>query len=100
MQAIIAKYLPPTYYRASKITARCERGRIIVSYDHGLDAGENMRAACDALCARFDAEDLKKYGALSDKGRWSRPKASGQIPSGEYVFCFIPERVLERKGQS
>ncbi len=97
MQAIIAKYIPPTNYKPGRVKATCERGSLTVSWDHELEAGENMRAACDSLCARFDAEDLKKYGALSDKARWSRPKASGQIPSGEYVFCFIPERFFERK---
>ncbi len=96
MQAIITKYLPATNYRGSRIKATCERGTLTMSWQHGLDAGENMRAACDLLCAQFDAEDVAKYGTTSEKAKWSRPKASGQIPSGEYVFCFIPERVYER----
>lgn len=103
MQAIITKYLPVTDRKSSRIKAVCERGSLTVTWDHALDVGENHRAACDALCARFDAEDKKKYGSDPEhKGRWSRPKASGQIPSGEYVFCFIPERVFERstKGNS
>lgn len=102
MQAIITKYLPATNYRGSRIKATCERGSLTVSWDHGLDAGENHRAVCDALCAKFDAEDEKKYRSKLNatgfsKYAWSRPKASGQIPSGEYVFCFIPERFFKRK---
>lgn len=97
MQAIITKYVPPTNHKPGRVKATCERGSLTVSWDHGLEIGDNHRAACDALCAKFDMEDFQKYGArelltLS----WSRPKASGQIPSGEYVFCFIPERVYSR----
>jgi hypothetical protein len=95
MQAIITKYLPITDRKSSRVKATCERGSITLTWDHGLDAPENHRAACDALCERFAAEDKKKYGPES-KSTWSRPKASGQIPSGEHVFCFIPERVYRR----
>jgi len=96
MQAIITKYIPPTNFKPSRINAKCERGSITLSWDSGLDDGENHRAACDALCARFAAEDLKKYGSANDCG-WLRAKASGQIPDGRYVFCFIPRRVENRK---
>ncbi len=98
MQAIITKYLPATNSKPSRIKATCERGSLTLSYDHGLEAGEAHRAVCDALCARFDAEDAKKYGSKPGHWSWSRSKASGQIPSGEYVFCFIPERVSKRQG--
>lgn len=102
MQAIITKYVPPTNTKPGRVKATCERGSLTVSWDHGLEAGENMRAACDQLCAQFDAEDAKKYGGegLRNDWKWSRPKASGQIPSGEYVFCFIPERFFDRKEAS
>lgn len=98
MQAIITKFLCPTNVRGSRYKASCERGSLTVEIDHTLSNEENHRAACDALCARFDAEDAKKYGTpvCRTKWKWSRPKASGQIPSGEYVFCFIPERVYRR----
>lgn len=97
MQAIITKYHGATNYRPSKISAKCERGSIRVSYDHGLNSDENHRAACDKLCAMFDDEDAKKYGA--EKRHWRKPKAGGVIPSGEHVFCFIPERVYRRAGK-
>lgn len=98
MQAIITKYLPATNFRQSKVKATCERGSLTVSWDSALDVGDNHRAACDKLCARFDAEDVRKYGSvLSPHGRWSGSKASGQIPDGRYVFCFIQPRVYARK---
>lgn len=98
MQAIITKYVPPTMTKPGRVKAICERGSLTISWDHGKDAGENHRAVCDALCDRFDAEDREKYKTLShgEKWSWSRPKASGQLPSGEYVFCFIPDRFFER----
>lgn len=94
MQAIITKYIGPGNVRGSRYKATCERGSLTVGADDALSLEENHRAACDALCAKFDAEDAKKYG--SDARKWSRPKASGQLPSREHVFCFIPDRVFER----
>lgn len=95
MQAIITKYIPATNTKPSRIKASCERGSLIQSIDHSLNDGENHRSACDALCAQFDAEDIARGHPKSDL-HWGRPKASGQIPTGEYVFCFIPERVYKR----
>lgn len=95
MQAIITKYIPATNFKPSRIKASCERGSGIFSAQDTNEIGDAHRAACDALCARFDAEDREKYG--SECIIWGRPKASGQIPSGEYVFCFVPERVQKRK---
>lgn len=94
MQAIITKFICPTNTRGSRYKASCERGSLTVDSDHALNADENHRAACDALCAKFDVEDVAKYGSAA--AHWSAPKASGQIPTGEHVFCFIPERVYRR----
>jgi len=95
MQAIITKYIPATNFKPSRIKVSCERGSLVMSYDSGLNDGDAHRAACDALCARFDDEDAKRYG--STERNWSRPKSSGQIPDGRYVFTFIPKRVEARK---
>lgn len=97
MQAIITKYHGATNHRPSKMSARCERGAARFSYDHGLNADENHRAACDKLCAQFDAEDTQRHGV--PQKQWSAPKAGGALPSGEHVFCFIPERVYRRAGK-
>lgn len=104
MQAIITKYLPATNFKPSRIKASCERGSLILSTgsleprtsDERSDLGNLHRAACDALCAQFDAKDSKRNGVTVRQ--WSKPKASGQIPTGEYVFCFIQDRVLGRRG--
>lgn len=100
MQAIITKFIPPTNTRPARYKATCERGSLTLSANYKLDANENHRAVCDALCAQFDAKDFAEYGigASRSKHTWSRPKAGGQIPSGEFVFCFIPDRFFERAG--
>lgn len=93
MQAIITKYIPATNTKPSRIKASCEQMEIAETFHNieGDNDGERHRKVCDMLCARMDARVGTK--------RWSRPKASGQIPSGEYVFCFIPERVYRRAGK-
>lgn len=68
MQAIITKYLGPTNNRGSRIVAKCERGRIIVSWDYKLNVNENHKAARDALLRRFIREDVEKYGPTSKSG--------------------------------
>lgn len=88
MQAIITTYVGPTNWRGSRVKATCERGSITVPWDGNLDTQENHENACRAMCEQFDAEDRKEYG--STLANWSRPKASGWLPSGEWVHCFIP----------
>lgn len=95
MQAIITKYIPATNHKPSRIKASCERGHGYFSAQDHEEWGSAHRAACDALCARFDAEDSAKYG--STQRNWSKPKASGQIPDGRFVFCFIADRVAARR---
>jgi len=98
MQAIIAKYLPATNFRPSRVKASCERGSIIVSYDDGSSNGGigsdyAFKRAVDMLCARFAKEDEQKYGSKpTDRRSWTRPKAHGQILSGEWVFCFVEDK--------
>lgn len=97
MQAIIAKFLPATNFKPSRIKASCDRGSLTISYDcSGLGSDSAFRSAVDQLCARFDAEDEKRRGVKPDLlSSWSRPKVSGQIPSGEWVFCFAPVKTAE-----
>jgi hypothetical protein len=93
MQAIICKYLPATNTRGARIKASCERGSLIRPYDYDVDMGQACANVVEALCAQFDTEDAEKYGSKLGAHSWSRPKASGQLPSGEWVFCFIPASV-------
>jgi hypothetical protein len=86
MQAIITKYLPATNHKPSRIKASCERGSITVGY-HSEMAGESPHiGAAQALVNKFIAEDAKQYGPHVNP--WSKPRAVGQIPSGEFVHVF------------
>lgn len=87
MQAIITTYLPATNFKPSRIKAQCERGSIIVSFDHGFDIAGNHKAAADALVAKFVEEDKARYG--TSKNPWSKKRAMGTLPSGHYAHVFI-----------
>lgn len=54
MQAIETKFISPTNLKGSRISARCESGRVIVDWDHALDAKQNHINAAKHL--------LKKLG--------------------------------------
>jgi len=88
MQAIITKYLCPTNFKGSRITAKCDAMRITLSWDHALNPEENHIAAAAALCWRIDDSNDNKYGP-GCRRTWSLPKACGQIHSGEYVHVFV-----------
>lgn len=86
MQAIITKYLPCTNHRGSRIKASCDRGSITIDWPHE-GPEESHVAAAQALVDKFAAEDAAKYGEHVNP--WSRPRACGSIPSGEYVHVFV-----------
>ena len=86
MQAIVTKYLCPTNAKGSRIQAKCEAMTIRVSYDDGLDLERNHEAVCVELCRLMDARNVAKYG--SKAAMWAKPKATGQLPSGEFVHVF------------
>lgn len=87
MQAIITKFISTTTYKSARIGAKCERGSIILPWDHGKDAEDNHIGAAQALVDKFVAEDAKRYG--TERNPWAKPRAVGQIPSGEYVHVFV-----------
>jgi hypothetical protein len=88
MQAIITKYIAPTNFKGARIRAKCERGAITLSWDHGGGVEFNHVGTAQALVAKFVAEDAVKYGTKNNP--WEKPRACGQIPSGEFVHVFIP----------
>ena len=58
---IRTKYLGPTNYRGSRITAVHKRDsertqRVTIPWDHALDGMENAKAAALALCAKWPYE--------------------------------------------
>ncbi len=74
MQAIKVKYLAPTNNRPSRWKAECAAGSVTVSYDCEGES-QCVERAVKALC--------KKLG-------WNGNLVSGQLPTGEYCFVFLP----------
>lgn len=73
MKAIVTKYRGPTDTRGSRITASDEDGnRVVMPYDHALNAEGNHVAAADKLCAKMG---------------WTGKRACGGI-KGAYVYVF------------
>ena len=95
MQAIITKYLPPSYVKGVRIRATCEAMTIILSWDpgcgpedHGHNPEDNHKAAAAELCLRMDKRCAKLYGS---KPQWNKPKITAELKGGECVHVFIPE---------
>ena len=80
-QAIVTKYHGPTNVRGSRISARADAGRVIVSYDHALDISGNHKAAAQALADKLGWTEAKGYPAL----------AGGALP-GNAGYCFVMPR--------
>lgn len=78
MQAIITKYHGPTNTRGSRITAKCDAGSVTIPYPHELSGEACHRKAAEALRNKLEW-NTEFYGEM----------ASGQLPSGEYVFVFV-----------
>lgn len=76
MQAIETKYHGPTERRGSRISARCEAGRITLERDSALGIEENHRAAAVALLLK-----------LGWHGHWTMGAVPG-LPNGYVVVCY------------
>ena len=70
MQTIETKYHGATNVKGSRVSARCEAGRVILSWDHGLNIEDNHKAAAERL--------IRKLG-------WHGDYAIGATKRG-YVF--------------
>lgn len=88
-QAITTKFLPPTNFKPSRIKARCQRGSIIVPYDHSLNHDSNHIAAARALLDKFANEDCLKYEGTYDEHHWGN-FISGFTHRNEGVHVLIP----------
>lgn len=73
MQAIQTKYIGPTNYRPSRIVAKCDAGKLTVSWDYSLGVDGNHFAACVALM---------------DKLEWNGHVASGTLSDGTFVHVL------------
>jgi len=82
VQAIVTKYLGQTNHKPSRMVAKAEAARIVVPYDHGLNAQGNHAAAAAAYIAHM------MWGTF-DKWR------GGQIPDGSYVWVCDTETLAD-----
>lgn len=53
MQAIRTKYLGPTNFHGARLSAVCYAKRIVIPWDHALNAPENHAAAARDLATRL-----------------------------------------------
>jgi hypothetical protein len=75
-QAIKTKYLPPTDFRGSRISAQSAARTMFFKWDHGLDPDENHHAAAHSLAGVMGW--LNKHDL-----------AGGTLKSGECVFVLV-----------
>lgn len=74
MKAIQVKYLAPTNNRGSRFKVSAEGVKSITrSFNHEWDASKNAEHYAYELCKIND---------------WQGLLVSGQLPNGDYVFCF------------
>lgn len=71
-QAIQTKFIGPGNVRGSRIVAKCDAKRIVVSWDYALNPGDNHRAAAKKLILQ-----------LGWYGHW----VQGSLPDG--TDCFV-----------
>lgn len=74
MQAITTTYHGPTNTRGSRITARCDAGKIAVPYDCSRNIADNHEAAAAAL--------LRKLG-------WEYTYVGGTTHTGQMVWVAV-----------
>lgn len=89
MQAIETKFIGPTNFKGSRVTAKCQRGSTIIDWDHSLSTEGNHEAAAKALIEKFVTEDRLKVGTLSRDNPWSRPRATGVLANGNFVHVYV-----------
>lgn len=88
MQAIQVSYRPATASRGSRLLAKCEAGKVSISYPYGHEGESGARRALSALCAKIDAPTIAKHGPQA--AQWLPVKwAGGQLGDGSFVFCPI-----------
>lgn len=75
-QAIQTKYHGPTNRIGARVSARCDAGRIMVSWDNKLNADGNHRKAAETLAAKLG---------------WTQKLVGGGLPGGGYAFVLLDE---------
>lgn len=75
MQSIITKYHGPTNARGSRVSAKADAGKVILNWDHALNADDNHAAAARALACRLG---------------WTGEYIGGHLPQSNPAYmCFV-----------
>ncbi len=75
MQSIITKYHGPTNVRGSRVSAKADAGRIVLDWDHALNADNNHVRAAQALAVKFG---------------WTGDYVGGHLPQNNSAhMCFV-----------
>jgi hypothetical protein len=77
-QAIVTKFLGPTYTQGGRVKASADAGSITVPWDHALGVEDNHRAAAIALA--------RKLGWCEREDQW----VGGSTPGAGYAFVLLP----------
>lgn len=82
MKAIQVKYLAPTNHRGSRVKAFSEGVKpLTASFDYAVASDEDRaKYVATELCIR--------NGWLPNNGKAGEMLVGGQLPNGNYVFCF------------
>jgi len=82
MQAIVTKYHGPTDTKGSRVSARCDAGRIITDWQDNLNSDQN----------HYRAAALLQLKLGWDKGYHGR-MVGGSLPQGMggNVYVFVPD---------
>jgi hypothetical protein len=89
MQAIETKYHGPGNVRGSRVTAKCERGRLTVSWDYSLNIDGNHQRAAKALLDKFAKEDAKAYPGTTEASHHWGDFVSGTLTDGRGVHVLV-----------
>ena len=81
MQAIQTSFIPCTNTKPNRIKAECWAGKIIISWDYGLNQEENHRKACQRLI---------------DKCKWNCNFSTGQLKGGSYCHVLINHLAFDK----
>jgi hypothetical protein len=84
--AIVAKYIPASNTRGSRIQVKSQRSRRSYSYPHEKSGDEVFKHAVAEYLGEILREDTRKYGEHATGWGTLADYSVGQIPSGEYVF--------------
>jgi hypothetical protein len=84
--AIVAKYLPASNTRGSRIQVKSNRSRRYYSYPHEKSGDEVYKFAVAEYLGEILREDVKEYGEHATGWGKLSDYSVGCIPSGEYVF--------------